>query len=297
MRSPICHLEPYISGVALNIAPEQKEALLALRDRHNLSFELTDKQESEDASKNIIGIDVTTGVISLPIAALEYLWSCAYTYWVVNQEYAKAQHAGQEKFNATGNERLRDAATLTVWGKNNISTSGVMVWPKTLPDPTQSHLPHDDISIANELFLSALGWIVHHEIGHAALGHPALEVGYSQQQEKDADLHATDWILSNLTPSDLRLQKRALGVAIALLHIQSLEDRSAFSKHPDAHGRLCYCLDRYEIGQQEAIEAFTVVILQLLFHEQGLTADIDGESFKVILGDFILKISRSVNEQ
>jgi hypothetical protein len=152
MRSPICHLEPYISGVALNIAPEQKEALLALRDRHNLSFELTDKQESEDASKNIIGIDVTTGVISLPIAALEYLWSCAYTYWVVNQEYAKAQHAGQEKFNATGNERLRDAATLTVWGKNNISTSGVMVWPKTLPDPTQSHLPHDDISIANELF-------------------------------------------------------------------------------------------------------------------------------------------------
>lgn len=298
MRSPICFLEHDIQGVAFNIAPEREATLLTLRDKHSFSFELTDKNEFEDASKNIIGIDVTTGVITLPIAALEYLWACAYNYSVVTQEYAKAQHAGQETFNATGNKRLQDAAKLAAWGKHNINNSGVAAWPDGLPAPAQSPSPRGDIHLSNELFLSALGWIVHHEIGHAVLGHPALAVGYSQQQEKDADLHATEWLLSGLERNDLRLEKRALGVAIALLHIQSLDTKSINSQygtHPPAHTRLCYCLERYEVGLREAIEAFAVVILQLLFHEQGLKVDIYGKSFEAILADFLHKIARSGN--
>lgn len=296
MRSPICFLTHPIAEVALKIAPEREAELVTLRENYKLKFKLTDKEESENASENSIGINVTTGVINLPFAALEYLWACAHNYWVVTQEYAAAQHAGQATFNATGNKRLQEAAQLTAWGKSNISKTGKEAWPAGLPAPTQSPERHGDIHVANELFLSALGWIIHHEIGHAVLGHPAVKVGYSQQQEKDADLHATAWVLSGLERNDLRLEKRALGVAIALLHIQSLDTKSIslqFDPHPPAHTRLCYCLERYEVGLREAVEAFSVVILQLLFHEQGPKANIDGESFTAILGDLLHKIARS----
>lgn len=294
MRSPICVLEHDIAGVAFNIAPERETELVALRVKHGFEFELTDKRDSEHPSRNVIGIDVTTGVITLPIAALEYLWACSYHYWIVTQEYAKAQHAGQKTFNATGNNRLQDAAKLAAWSEDNMKTSGLAPWPQRLPAPSHTPTRHGDIHVANELFLCALGWIVHHEIGHAVLGHPAIPVGFSKQQEKEADLYATQWILSGLDWNDLRLHKRALGVAIALLHIQSLDGTSPCGPHPRAYERLCYCLERYKVGRHEAIEAFTVIVLQLLFLEQELTPDIHGESFSSILSDFLLTISRSM---
>jgi hypothetical protein len=96
MRSPICNLESYIAGVAFNIAPERGADMVTLRDTYGLTFELVDKKDSEDASENVIAIYVTTGVIRLPISALEYLWACTYHYWVVTQEYAAAQHSAME---------------------------------------------------------------------------------------------------------------------------------------------------------------------------------------------------------
>ena len=290
MRSPICHLESSVAGVAFNIAPECETDLVALRTKYGFVIELVDRKGFD------IGIDVTKGVITLPVAALEYLWTCTYNYWVVTQEYAASQHSGKETFDAIGNPRLQAAARLVEWSTKNLHNSGMAPWPKNLPAPILAPEYGSDVHVANELFLSALGWIVHHEIGHVVLGHPPIIVSWSQQQEKDADLHATDWMLSGLGRNDLRLQKRALGVAIALLCLQSLEVgsiRSDYGSHPPAHARLGYCLERYEIGQQEGIEAFVVVILQFLFHEQGLTANIYGESFGAIFGDFLFNIDRS----
>jgi len=232
----------------------------------------------------------------LPIAGLEYLWTCAYNYWVVTEEYSASQHAGRETFDATGNARLQAAARLVDWSTKNLHNTGMAPWPQNLPSPALAPKHVSDVQVANELFLSALGWIVHHEIGHIVLGHPAIVVSWTQQQEKDADRYATDWVLSGLEPNDLRLRKRALGVAIALLCLQSLEVgsiRSEHGSHPPAHTRLGYCLGCYEIGQQENIEAFVVVILQLLFHEEGITANIHGESFRAILGDFLFNIDRN----
>ena len=290
MRSPICHLESSIAGVAFNIAPEREADLVALRTKYEFVIELVDRRGFD------IGIDVTKGVITLPIAGLEYLWTCAYNYWVVNQEYASAQHSGMETFDATGNPRLQVAARLIEWSTNNLHNTGVAPWPNNLPTPVLTPKPDSDVRVANELFLSALGWIVHHEIGHVVLGHPPIVVSWSQQQEKDADLYATDWIFSGLGQNDLRLRKRALGLAIAILCLQSLKIRSIRSEHgshPPAHARLGYCLERYDFGQQEFIEAFAVVVLQLLFHGEGIKANIHGESFRAILGDFLFTIDRN----
>jgi Peptidase U49 len=123
-----------------------------------------------------------------------------------------------------------------------------------------------------------------------------VQVSNSLQQEKEADLRATTWVLSGIEQNDLRMQKRALGVAIALLYIQSLDvspSHGLSRLHPPAHERLIYCLNRDEFRQQEALEAFVLVILQLLFHEQGITADIHGTSFRTILRDFLFDIARN----
>lgn len=290
MRSPICDLKHSIAGVPFNIAPERETELVALQTKYNLVIELVDRKGFD------FEIDVTTGAISLPISALEYLWACAYTYWVVTQEYAASQHSGMETFDATANTRLQIAARLFEWSANNLHNTGMAPWPQSLPAPALTPKSRSDVQVANELFLSALGWIIHHEIGHIVLGHPRRFVSLSQQQEKDADLHATDWVLSGLERNDPRLQKRALGVAIALLCLQSLEVRSIRSEqgsHPPVHARLGYCLGRHDTGQQEGIEAFTVVILQFLFHEEGIAANIHGESFRAILSDFLFTIDRN----
>lgn len=92
MRSPICHLEQSIARVPFNIAPEREAELVALQTKYEFVIELVDRKGFD------IDIDVTEGVIMLPIAGLEYLWTCAYNSWVIAQEYAASQHSGMETF-------------------------------------------------------------------------------------------------------------------------------------------------------------------------------------------------------
>ncbi|MBD4053771.1 cell death peptidase Lit, partial [Xanthomonas citri pv. citri] len=81
----------------------------------------------------------------------------------------------------------------------------------------------EDSQVASEIFLCAIAWILHHEISHVVLQHPLVTTAFSTQEEREADSHATKWILGNLYESAPELKKRALGIATAVLCIQSLE--------------------------------------------------------------------------
>lgn len=292
MRSPICNIEESISGVAFKIAPEKETECAKNRDEHDISIDLIDD------TKFSIRVNLSSNTIILPIASLEYIWAFALYCWVLTQEYASAQRAGVKEFDCTGNTRLKNSYLLLEWAKKNLLTTGTESWPIDLPMPKKSPENCSDIHVANELFLCSLGWMVHHEIGHIVLHHPPLATNFSEQEEKDADRHATDWLLSDLEENCPMLKKRALGIAVGVLCLQSLEVNTKSclrNTHPNAHDRIFDCLSKYKVGTEEVVEAFSTVLLQYLFHNEGIKANIDGKSFSSILGDLLFDISRSKN--
>ena len=94
------------------------------------------------------------------------------------------------------------------------------------------------------------------------------------------------------------VKKRALGIAVGVLCLQSLEvsKKSCLKNtHPNAHDRIFFCLSKYQVGTEELIEAFSITVLQYLFHDDGnITIDVDENSFSAIWGDLLFDISRSI---
>lgn len=290
MRSPICHLESSIAGVAFQIAPERETESVLLRDKHGIDIELIDDTGFS------IRVDLKTNTIRIPIAALEYLWSFSHYTWVLVDEYRAAQPTGAKQFDCLGNSRLAQSNKLLEWAKSNLLADGNSPWPKSAPAPTRSVTADNDVVMANEMFLCALGWIVHHEIGHIALGHSHFLTNLAVREEQEADDYATDWLLSALGPNDQQHQKRALGVAVAILCIQSTEihtNACPANTHPDAHERIFACLSKVDIDLSEPVNAYASVVLQFLFHDQNIKTDVDGESFGAILDDLLVSIARS----
>lgn len=294
MRSPICLLETQIAGAPFNVAPEKANRCAQYRDDHKIDFAVVD--ESKFGVRVRLCTDSKTPEIVLPIASLEYLWAFSHHCWVLTQEYAAAQRADQGRFDCLGNKRLRESSSILKWAKSNLIGSGVESWPKSGPRPKQDSHSCDDSRVATELFLCAIAWILHHEIAHVVLQHPLINTSFSVQEEQEADKFATEWLLGGLQKSDPKLKKRALGLAVAVLCLQSLEvdtDSCLRNTHPAAHDRIFKSTSIYQVGDDEIVEATCTIVLQYLFNESGVSANVDGSTFSEIFGDLLFDISRA----
>lgn len=293
MRSPICHLSSAINSSPFNIAPEKKHVLNALIDDNNIIISFVNEPNFKIRVTKIEG-DALHKIV-LPIASLEYLWAFSHFFWVFTQEYSKAQENNDENFDLAGNDRLRCSDELLTWAKTNLQTTGLEPWPEKYPKPEAYSQGSEDSKVATEIFLCAIAWIIHHEIAHVVLQHPLVTTAFSIQEERQADLHATDWILGDNSHSSPELKKRTLGIVAAVLCIQSLEvntKASSQNTHPAAYERIHYNTLRSPVGNDELIEALCTVTLQYLFNEKNINVNVDGESFSSILGDLLYDISR-----
>lgn len=292
MRSPICNLERSISGAAFNVAPEKEARCAKIRDEYGITVTLYDDNGFS------VKVDTEKRTIWLPISSLEYLWAFSHYCWVLIQEYSSSQREGTIMFDCMGNTRLQTSFSLLEWAKNNLLTTGIELWPEKLPQPGKNSDLYGDVNVANELFLCSLGWMMHHEIAHIVLNHPPLVTNFSELEEKEADKYATEWLLSGLVVNSPVLKKRAIGVAVGISCLQSLEvntNSCLRNTHPSAHNRIFDCLSKYKVGNEEAIEAFLVVILQFLFHNEGIQVDIEEKRFSTLLSDILVDISRMKN--
>jgi hypothetical protein len=293
LRSPILLLADQIAGAPFNVAPEKANRCANHRDDHRI--ECVNVDEAGFGIRVRRSTDGKGHEIVLPIAALEYLWSFAHYSWVLTQEYASAQRTAATEFDCVGSKRLGDSFAILNWAKQNLSGSGTEEWPATGPRPKQDVHSVDDVRVANELFLGALGWIIHHEFGHVVLKHPLGIETFSIQQEQEADRYATDWLLDELNRADPRVKKRALCLSIAVLCLQSLEVKSAClsNTHPGAHERIYANTARFQFGEDEIVFATCAVVLQYLFNDTGIKAKVDGATFSDILSDLLFDVARS----
>lgn len=282
LRSPVLIFERQIAGSAFAVAPEREGELLVAAPTFSLAL-------SDDKGFNI-RVNMSTHEATLPIATLEYLWACAHLFWVLYQEYIAAQQRGDQQLDLSTRRNVCDAIDVFNWARNNQAVSGVEGWPHELPRPARGDT-HNAVSVANELFLVAVAWIIHHEIAHVRARHPAMHRSYAVKQELEADEMATDWILGKCEDPEMS-KKRQLGMVTALLAMQLLDEPSGVdtyvSTHPPAVERLYACLEQARVDDDGAPRAFAAVAVQLQLSQYDLSIPLDGSSIQDILaGAFI----------
>ena len=152
-------------------------------------------------------------------------------------------------------------------------------YAKKLSEPQDwrwnSFFPKPDLTAQSEaartgdaFFFRSIEWILRHELGHIALGHgdSAWSADQSRAEEREADLHATRGIKSDLdadsnrasgakpSANELELERRALAAGIGLIWVAVYEDTRAQNSdmYPPIADRMFRCLDVFGLAEDSA---------------------------------------------
>lgn len=258
MPSPIADLLGAIASSPFRVAPEAAPALNEVIDERALTLEVCD-----DLSL-FAELIPSRGLIRLGIPFLEVLWSAAHAYIVTFHEYQLANRRGESHFAVGGTSRTAAAYALyrQLLGAHVIGDP--ITWPSEEIVPVRFPKEGTDIYAANELFLVAISWIIHHEIAHARLDHQEVTVT-SISQENEADHAATQWVCAGIEETQ-PLHKRSMGIvtAVVLLLAYDIESRRTHSTtHPPSFERLILNLDATGLGPDEMIYVFALVLVEI----------------------------------
>ncbi len=291
MKSPIRVLDKDIINSLSRIAPEHQKKL------EELIVEFDPEAVFTDDEGFGFRVDTKNKAIKIPTVALEYLWVAFYTFYLTYQKYTEAQESNTGKFfHLQSDPELKLALEMYEWSNNSLTNINRVCWKEHYPSPEKKT---EDIesneSVATELFLCAIAWILHHEIAHIYHHHPNKPYSNTESidQEKEADISATKWILGNITDPKT-LQKRGIGVAIAVLAITSQDILSGgftSTTHPKSFERLYDAIDPYFIDANHTVYAFITIILHLHMTIRGLKVDTDsGDSWREYFTNCLLAL-------
>lgn len=287
-------IEPLMNAIAASpfrVAPEAEGQLAEEIGKRQIRLEFVDNlaiYAEYIPSKSLV---------RLGTPYLEVLWAACHAFIVIFDEYEKANKRGDEYFNVGAIPRTSAAYSLYRQLLQAHIAKEKIEWSRPELMPIQFPEPNTDGYVANELFLTAVSWVVHHEIAHARLGHEELSIN-SVLQESDADRAATAWVCGETTEPG-PLFKRAMGVVSALLHLLSYDlqqGRVRWTTHPPTYERLVANLDRLGFEESHKVYAFGFVLLEILLaqHEIQLKVDREG-SFHDMLASACFTV-RSLKE-
>lgn len=272
MPSPIIGLLSTIASSPFRVAPEAAADLDNLISAKSLSLEFCDDP------RLFAEVLPSKGLIRLGVPFLEVLWSAAHAYIVIFHEYQQAYALNQTMFEVGGTPRTEAAYRLYRELLQAHATGKPITWPSLEIVPAQFPKEGSDAYVANELFLVAISWVIHHEIAHARLEHQEVTVA-SILQENEADQAATRWICVG-TQETQPLHKRSMGIVIAVLVLLAYDieaGRTHSKTHPPTFERLILNLDATGLGQDEMIYAFAFVLLEIHLVQSKISYEVDKE--------------------
>ena len=276
-KSPIYEIVEHVWKSIIAIAPEKANGTLDQIKRHSVEFRL------ENTGKFVFSAQHGESgcAVKASVQGLEFVWVLSYAYFVFYQYSQRPENREKGRLCFSDYPATSDAAKLLHWIVDRESSAGFgKPWPSDCPRPQrlpEASVSHEisDISFASELFLCAMGWIFHHELAHISLGHRGFSV-LSIVEEIDADKLATKTVLDGVT-NRLIIEKRGLGIAIALLAIGCLEletrvvRNSGFpSSHPKTAKRLYDALNHDAIANAPTVLDFTLYMLKMHFDHLGI---------------------------
>lgn len=272
-KSPISDLNDNVEDSWSRLVPEKLDILISkgcspyivFTDDLGFSFKVTPNDRK----------------ISIAVGAQEYLWCACYTFYLVYQKYGHAQQKGQSVLDLLGDDELREAMVLYKWGY--IQLKSPTFWPNDCPMPTINP-SNEHVKVANELYLCAMGWILHHEIAHIYKNHKSTDDDVkSRQQEDEADKSAAEFILAGIA-DNATINKRCLGGAIAFLVMTSKdllsEEAAIFQEntHPKSFVRLKEVLDKYCIDKDHVAYGLCTVMIHSHMGMRGKQTTINHEN-------------------
>jgi Peptidase U49 len=268
--TPISALFNAIAASPFRVAPEAAEAL---------DIEITNKDitlEFTNDPKVYAEYVVSKALIRLGNSFLSALWAAAHAYIVTYHEYQLAQKKGVRYFVLAESPRVVEAYTLYRQAREAVARFQHFQWPAAAKKPIRYPFEHSDVYAANELFLVAISWVMHHEIAHARLKHEEFTVN-SIPQELAADAEATRWICRGEKDTH-RLHKRAMGIATAIVFLLALDihvGRTTTTTHPPSFERLINNLDNTELDEDQMIYSFAFVLADIHISESSVPGEID----------------------
>ena len=298
---------PFFVRLLIAVAPEKGTQLTTYVQQNNVTFLV-----NENADRILFQAHPGQKRIDVGLKCLARLWASAYAYFCIYTDVADAKLANPStgELDLRASERRRQAGDLLKWSiETDIaiqleSLTGFKTgesrksFPFGLPRPFAASEYASDQHVADELFLVALSYILHHEMAHLRLGHIHQTGIASILQEKEADLEAANWLLDGLSDeSDPKFVKRALGIAIGLAWLASLNvyvGSASTKTHPPAYDRLYQVLGQYIHDENHQVWAMVSLILSLHLQNQGLPfgENVEFQSFRHAANYYVDQVSK-----
>jgi len=223
--------------------------------------------------------------------ALNLVWCSSYASWFIYKAYGRARDVVRFDDDADTVKAL----DLYEWAIRCVRQQIYTPWPEGAPQPTRTPALGSELLLANEVFLTAVAWMLLHEHGHLAHNHPLLTSSRSMDEEHEADLFATNHVLGGVTDDAVRF-KRSVGIVIAntlLLLLELMNGPAASQTHPPVEERISRNLRGSELGTNDRIHAFATALIQFHLRVVGISPALEEhDQFGQFLDDFCLAINR-----
>lgn len=248
-------LQPLLEGIAeavLLIAPEREQDLKDLGEKLNWEYLV-------DGNKGGFGFAARQGtknIVFMPLAALERLWAFIFGHLALFDIARTAKKPGVVFISDTPEARV--AQKLLVWA--HVGGKDRQPWPDGCPSPREPMEWIEQMALARQSFLGAVGFIVLHELAHLEHGDPDPEFqsdDESQKCEFRADEWAARWIMEKIgqrkdspdCPDTIKRLwiYRASCIIHALCVINAVEFRAGGGRktHPEPVERILNCAGKF----------------------------------------------------
>lgn len=227
--------------------------------------------------------------------ALNLVWCSSYASWFIYQAYGRAQKRGQDVVRFDDDAKTEEAVNLYQWAIRCVRDKTFISWPEGVPRPTRTPIHGSELHLANEVFLTAIAWMLLHEAGHLARNHPFLTSPRFQDEEYEADFFATDHVLGGVTDEGVRF-KRSIGIVVAnalILLLELINGPAPSRTHPPVEDRISRNLRGKELESNNKIHAFATALIQFHMGIVGIFPQLDEHAeFGQLVDDFCLAINR-----
>ncbi len=262
------HLLPFLPNVLERVAPERAPKL-------EMYSEVV--VQVVDAEKPAMYAMPGQKVIILSTRTIDLVWAMTYAHWSFYTRYLVGTMPSGTTADLTMIPALNSTRALLSWARSEMQLPSGSLWPNNLPHPVarSTFSPMDEATderVVDELTFLAIAFMLHHELAHIYTS-PGIKE-YSIDHERACDLAASEWIFGErAAEGDRATEKRAIGSAVALLFIASLDlTRTTTPKsHPIGVERLVDVLDTWIDESRESVWALVCGILALHATDAGVS--------------------------
>ena len=282
--TPTFSLLPEIWAAPQAIAPEKVNLLVPLLREVKLYPQTGDFRFSTSGQ-----------YLHISDGALNLIWCSSYASWFIYQAYGRDQKNGRDVVRFDDDVETEEAVNLYQWAIQCVRDKTYTPWPEGAPRPTRTPIHGSGLHVANEVFLTAVAWMLLHEAGHLARNHPFLTSSRSLDEEHEADFFATDHVLGGIPDENVRF-KRSVGIVVAnalLLLLELMNGPVPSQTHPPVEERIGRNLRGPELESNDRVHAFATALIQFHLGVVGIFPQLNERAqFVEFVDDFCLSINR-----